>query len=452
MLPPIGPYGKSAIMAAAMERTKELAADRPTSDGLSAKEEASPAAAVSIGGGTGTPVEAFDYDLPGAAIAQEPVEPRSAARLLVAPPVGAERGAPPAHRHITDLPDLLRPGDLLVVNDTRVLAARLQLAKSTGGRAEVLLLEPEDGSGRGIGPDEHASGPAEHDSGSDRWVALVRPGRRLPPGTALFEAGGSAGAAPVVVEGWPEGTVPGGGDPDGRRIVRLADPSIIERAGIVPLPPYIHAELDRPERYQTVFAAARPPGERSAAAPTAGLHLTPEVLEACRAAGAAVATVDLVIGLDTFRPLSAPTVEGHVMHSERYRVPAATWEACRSATRVVAVGTTVVRALESAAATGELEGRTDLFIRPGFRFQVVDALLTNFHLPRSSLLVLVEAFYGPAWRDRYAEALAEGYRFLSFGDAMFLERGAGHGDQSGAGPSGVGGEPSGRPEDPGPDR
>ena len=431
----------SAIMAAAMERTKELAGDRPTSDGRSARGDGIPAAAVSSDGNSGTPVEAFDYDLPEAAIAQEPVEPRSAARLLVAPSVGAEGGVSPAHRHITDLPDLLRPGDLLVVNDTRVLAARLQLAKSTGGRAEVLLLEPEDGSGRGVGSDEH-------DSGSDRWVALVRPGRRLPPGTALFEAGGSAGTAPVVVEGWPERTVPGGGYPDGRRIVRLADPSIIERAGIVPLPPYIHAELDRPERYQTVLAAARPPGERSAAAPTAGLHLTPEVLEACRTAGAAVATVDLVIGLDTFRPLSAPTVEGHVMHSERYRVPAATWEACRSATRVVAVGTTVVRALESVAATGELEGRTDLFIRPGFRFRMVDALLTNFHLPRSSLLVLVEAFYGPAWRDRYAEALAAGYRFLSFGDAMFLERGAGHRERD----CGAAGEPPGRPAHPGPNR
>ncbi len=375
----------------------------------------------------GTPVDVYDYDLPEAAIAQEPVEPRSAARLLVAPPSGADRGASSTHLHISDLPGLLRPGDLLVVNDTRVLAGRLHLVKATGGHAEVLLLEPAPGGEPG------------------RWEALVRPGRRLPPGTALFEPGATGNATSVVVEGWPDGTPAGGGDPDGRRIVHLADPSIVERAGEVPLPPYIHVRLDRPDRYQTVFAAARPPGQRSAAAPTAGLHLTPEVLAACRAAGAGVATVDLVIGLDTFRPLAAPTVEAHVMHSERYRVPAATWEACRAAGRVVAVGTTVVRALESAAATGELEGRTDLFIRPGFELQVVGALLTNFHLPRSSLLVLVEAFYGPAWRDRYAEALAGGYRFLSFGDAMFLERGAGRG----IGPSVRGDR---RPPPPGPRR
>ena len=388
-------------MAPVMDRTKALIDD----PGIASAGMANGAGEMKRD--AATPVEAYDYELPEAAIAQEPIEPRSAARLLVASPAGGGAPRSSLHLRITDLPGLLRPGDLLVVNDTRVLAARLRLVKASGGRAEVLLLEPE------------------RDGPSERWVALVRPGRRLPPGTELFEPGREAATAPVVVDGWPEGAPAGGGDADGRRIVRLVDPSIVERAGEVPLPPYIHARLDQPERYQTVFAAARPPGERSAAAPTAGLHLTPEVLEACRAAGAAVASVDLVIGLDTFRPLSAPTVEGHVMHSERYRVPAATWDACRSADRVVAVGTTVVRALESAAATGGLEGRTDLFIRPGFRFQVVDALLTNFHLPRSSLLVLVEAFYGAAWRDRYAEALTEGYRFLSFGDAMFVERGAG---------------------------
>ena len=188
----------------------------------------------------------------------------------------------------------------------------------------------------------------------------------------------------------------------------------------MPLPPYLHEGLTDPERYQTVYADR--PG--SVAAPTAGLHLTEELLRACRAAGAEVAHVDLAVGLDTFRPVTADRLEDHPVHAERYSVPAPTLAACRSARRVVAVGTTTVRALESAAATGRLEGRTDLLITPGHRWQVVDALLTNFHLPRSTLLLLVEAFVGPRWRDLYAVALAEGYRFLSFGDAMLLERAA----------------------------
>ena len=160
----------------------------------------------------------------------------------------------------------------------------------------------------------------------------------------------------------------------------------------------------------------------SVAAPTAGLHLTPAVLDACRAAGARVEPVELIVGLGTFRPIATPRVEDHRMHAERYRVPPATWEACAAASRVLAVGTTTVRALEAAAVTGELSGRTDLFIRRPWRWRVVDALLTNFHMPRSSLLVLVDALVGPRWRQLYAEALAEGYRFLSFGDAMLLER------------------------------
>jgi S-adenosylmethionine:tRNA ribosyltransferase-isomerase len=192
----------------------------------------------------------------------------------------------------------------------------------------------------------------------------------------------------------------------------------LDRHGEIPLPPYIHETLADPERCQTVFAD-RP---ESVAAPTAGLHLTPAVLDGCRAAGARIETVVLAVGLGTFKPITAERVADHPMHAERYRVPRATLDACAAADRVVAVGTTVVRALESAAATGEPEGSTDLFIRPGHEFRVVDALLTNFHLPRSSLLVLIEAFYGPAWRDLYALARQEGYRFLSFGDAMLLAR------------------------------
>jgi S-adenosylmethionine:tRNA ribosyltransferase-isomerase len=193
---------------------------------------------------------------------------------------------------------------------------------------------------------------------------------------------------------------------------------LLAACGTVALPPYIHEPLADPERYQTVYADQ--PG--SVAAPTAGLHLTDEVLGRCRERGVAVHGVDLAVGLATFRPLEGGRVEDHVMHTERYRVPMETMAACRQAERVVAIGTTTVRALETAAATGELEGESRLFIRPGFRFAVVDALMTNFHLPRSSLLVLLEAFCGPRWRSLYDQALRQGYRFLSFGDAMLVSR------------------------------
>ena len=325
----------------------------------------------------------LDYELPEAAIAQHPVEPRDSSRLLV------DRGpaAPPEHRLTRDLPELLGPGDVLVVNDSRVMPARLRLQKATGGKVEVLLLEPGDG---------------------EWWGALVRPGRRVPPGTELWFDG-----QPVLEVGERVGD-------DGRRWVRpVGDPdALMDRAGEVPLPPYITEELADAERYQTVYAH-RPV---SAAAPTAGLHLTETVLDRCRAAGAAVCELELAVGTATFTPVTAESLDDHLMHTERYRIPEATLAACADAERVVAVGTTVVRALESAAATGLACGPTDLFIRPGHRFAAVDALLTNFHLPRSSLLALLAAFVGPRWRDLYTTALAEGYRFLSLGDAMFCTR------------------------------
>jgi S-adenosylmethionine:tRNA ribosyltransferase-isomerase len=324
----------------------------------------------------------FDYILPQGAIAQEPVEPRSAARLLV----DLDPDAPPAHRTVADLPELLHAGDVLVVNETRVLPARLALHKATGGAAEVFLLEREP---------------------EGTWQALVRPGRRLPPGTVL-----------QAEDGTPVAQIGERLDDDGtRRVELLADP---EAHGAIPLPPYIHEPLADPERYQTVYARVA----GSVAAPTAGLHLTDEVLDAIRAKGVAVHTVDLAVGLGTFRPLASDDLDAHHMHEERYDVPAATLEACAAATgRVVAVGTTTLRALESAARTGERSGRTDLFIRPGFDFRVVDVLLTNFHQPKSTLLVLLSAFAGhDRWPARYAEALAEGYRFLSFGDAMLVSR------------------------------
>jgi len=342
-------------------------------------------------------MDAYDYGLPDSSIAQEPVEPRSAARLLVGP--GVVGDPQPERATVADLPGLLRPGDVLVVNDSRVLPARLSLAKATGGRAEVLLIEPCD-----------------PDGSVDEWEALVRPGRRLPAGTPLFEVGGPA---PVVVVGEEVDPDPEGA---GTRRVRLVDPSVVARAGTMPLPPYIARDLADPERYQTVYSADRGLADRSAAAPTAGLHFTPDLLAACAAAGARLARVDLAIGLDTFRPVTAATAEEHVIHTERYTVPAETVAACAAAGRVIAVGTTAVRALETAAATGALSGRTDLYIHGSYRFRVVDVLVTNFHLPRSSLLLLVEAFCGPVWRSLYAAALADGYRFLSFGDAMVVGR------------------------------
>ena len=364
---------------------------------------------------------AFDYDLPEQAIAQTPIEPRDRARLLI------DRGAgrAPEHRTVADLPSLVGPGDVLVVNTTRVLPARLRLRKATGGAVEVLLLERRPGG---------------------HWDALVRPSRRVPPGTVLHAGddldvelrgeGSDDGTRQVALHlhgpGERHGLTAGGGggawsstgDRAGSESVdmdearRRDELTVLARYGVVPLPPYITAPLADPERYQTVYADQ----PESVAAPTAGLHLTPAVLDGCRAAGAEIVPVELAVGLGTFRPMTADKVEDHEMHAERYRVPPATLDACRAARRVVAVGTTAVRALESAAQTGRLDGRTELFIHRPYDWQLVDVLLTNFHLPRSSLLVLVDAFVGGRWRDLYALARDEGYRFLSFGDAMLLER------------------------------
>ncbi|MPY93271.1 MAG: tRNA preQ1(34) S-adenosylmethionine ribosyltransferase-isomerase QueA [Acidimicrobiia bacterium] len=326
----------------------------------------------------------FDYDLPADRIAQQPVEPRDSARLLV----DRGPGCPPADRVVADLPSLCGPGDVVVVNDTRVLPARLRLRRAgTGGAVEALLLE---------------------EVGERTWEALLRPSRRVRPGDLLVRQG--LGVEVVARTG------------EGRWQLRFAGPEpvlkVLARHGEVPLPPYVTEALEDPERYQTVFAR-RP---ASAAAPTAGLHLTPAVLEALEARGATVARLELVVGLATFRPITAERVEDHVMHEEAYHLPPETVAALLGARRVTAVGTTVVRALEAWAATGQERGRTDLFIRGDHPFGVVDRLLTNFHVPRSSLLVLVEAFVGPRWRDLYACALERGYRFLSFGDAMLLER------------------------------
>lgn len=331
----------------------------------------------------------FDYQLPEESIAQTPVEPRDSARLLV------DRGDSPAeHLHVRDLPGLLREGDLLVLNETKVIPARLKLKRCTGGAAEVLLLEPSDRSRR-------------------TWEALVRPGKKLQVGEELL-----AGDRTVVRIG--ERTE--AGDTFWVELLGEEDPLLmLDALGEMPLPPYIGTRLADPDRYQTVFA--REPG--SAAAPTAGLHFTPELFDRLASVGVRTAVVELVVGLDTFQPISTDDPLDHPMHTERYRVSEETMEACANAERVVAVGTTAVRALESAAKFGALSGRTDLFIHRGFDWKVVDVLMTNFHLPKTTLLMMIDAFVGDRWRSQYQEALVEGYRFLSFGDAMLLDRHAG---------------------------
>lgn len=334
-------------------------------------------------------LDEFDYDLPPERIAQVPIEPRDSARLLV------DRGsAAPEHRTVAELPELLAPGDVVVVNETKVIPARLRLHRATGGAAEALLLEP-------LTPDRLV------------WEALVRPARKLKPGEVLHGADGR----PVLAVG--ERTA--AGDTFRVELVGAHDHDALaelDAVGEMPLPPYIHERLDQPDRYQTVYA--REPG--SAAAPTAGLHLTPALLDRIREVGATIHPVELVVGLDTFQPVSEADPLDHRMHSERYRVPETTWRACQDAPRVVAIGTTSVRALESASASGQLSGRTELFLHRGSSFGVVDVLLTNFHLPRTTLLMMIDAFVGPRWRDLYATALAGDYRFLSFGDAMLLDR------------------------------
>lgn len=306
----------------------------------------------------------LDYELPQELIAQRPLERRDESRLLVFRRATGEV----RHRRFRDLPEEVE-GSLVVVNDTRVLPARLRLTRSTGGEAEVLLLESLD---------------------DGEWEALARPSRRLRVGSIL---------GPVEFLEHLGG---------GRWRVRLEG----EPAGEAPLPPYITEPLGDPERYQTIYADEL----GSAAAPTAGLHFTPDLLGALD-----VERVTLHVGLDTFRPITAETLAEHELHSERYRVASRAWERIRAAAHVTAVGTTTVRVLESLVRGAPLAGRTTLFVMPGFEFRGTDALVTNFHLPRSSLLALVMAFAGvEETRRLYRTAVEERYRFYSFGDAMLV--------------------------------
>ena len=327
----------------------------------------------------------IDYELPEKLIAQHPVEPRDSARLLV-----ATNRDQVEHKHMTDLVDMLEPGDVMVVNDTRVLPARLSLHRKTGGAAEVLLLEQRSSDFR-------------------LWEALVKPASKLKPDEMLEYFGKR------VVRVGPRTEA---GDTFVVEILDENPMELLQRIGAMPLPPYIRSSLTDLERYQTVYARRM----ASAAAPTAGLHFTPELMAKIVAKGVTVETVELVVGLDTFKPISADNPLDHLIHSESYSVEQRVMDACRDAKRVIAVGTTATRALESVAATGQLSGRTSLFITPGFEWKVVDLMLTNFHLPKTSLLLMIESFIGPRWRDIYADAISEQYRFLSFGDAMLLSR------------------------------
>jgi len=351
----------------------------------------------------------FDYELPPDLIAQTPIEPRDASRLMVVD----RRTGEIAHRHFHNLPDYLEPGDLLVHNESRVIPARLFARKPTGGKVEILLLRQRTPS---------------------TWHALVK-GKRVRVGLRLALLDGPDGSpigtqAEVVEEG-----------ERGERTLAFAQPALTlaGQVGVTPLPPYIHTPLEDAERYQTIYA--RVPG--SAASSTAGLHFTPELLLRLREMGVRSAFVTLHIGLDTFRPVGEDDIEDHPMHTEYCSLTPEVAQQVNQARleghRVVAVGTTSVRTLETAALAavggdGEpcadgcpwrqvaaFEGDTDLFITPGFRFRAVDGLITNFHLPRSTLLMLVAAFASKELLDRaYAEAIEQQYRFYSFGDAMLI--------------------------------
>ncbi|CAA9498977.1 MAG: S-adenosylmethionine:tRNA ribosyltransferase-isomerase [uncultured Rubrobacteraceae bacterium] len=327
----------------------------------------------------------LDYDLPGSLIAQRPAEPRDASRLMVVDAAAGTIG----HRTFRDLPLFLRPGDALVLNETKVLPARLKARKPTGGGVELLFL-------RDLGPDR-----------GNAWEALARPAKRLKPGLRLL-----AGDAKLdLIEDLGEG----------RWAVSAPDvPGLLERHGRMPLPPYIEATEEAERRYQTVYA--REPG--SAAAPTAGFHFTEGVLEGVERAGAAVARVTLHVGTGTFLPVRTERLEDHRMHAERYNVPEGAARVIEGADRVVAAGTTVARTLETWRATGERSGESRLFVYPGYRWRAVDALLTNFHLPRSTLLAMVMSFGGEVLvREAYRVAVEERYRFYSFGDAMLVLNG-----------------------------
>ena len=324
----------------------------------------------------------LDYELPEDLIAQSPVEPRDASRLMV---VDVRRGTI-AHHTFQDLPRFLLPGDALVLNETKVLPARLDAKKPTGGEVELLFL-------RDLGPDRGGA-----------WEVLARPSKRLRSGLGLLAGGDRL----ELVESLG----------DGHWVVSALDVrDLVERSGRMPLPPYIRPTPETESSYQTVYAR----NEGSAAAPTAGFHFTERVLQGAERAGARIASITLHVGVGTFMPVRTERLEEHRMHAERYSVPREAARIVEASSRVVAAGTTVARTLETWATTGEAEGESELFVYPGYRWRSVDTLLTNFHLPRSTLLAMVMSFGGEELvREAYRTAVRERYRFYSFGDAMLL--------------------------------
>ena len=333
----------------------------------------------------------FDYDLPPGLIAQHPIEPRDSSRLLVLD--RSDGGI--RHRGFRDMPEYINPGDTLVFNNSRVIAARL---KGTIGdsekHAEILLLRQIDGR---------------------TWETLVRPGRRLLPGAQVMLSNGQGLETTATVTGRHE---------DGTRIIEFSNPTALEKMGEMPLPPYIKSRLEDNERYQTVYSAIL----GSSAAPTAGLHFTPALLDKIKAQGANLAFVTLHIGLDTFQPVRAEDPSHHQIHSEFGSINLETArllnQTREAGKRVIAVGTTSVRLIEAASSGGQVKpfiGQVRIFILPGYQFQSVDAVITNFHLPKSTLLMMVSAFAGRELiLECYKQAIADGYRFYSFGDAMMI--------------------------------
>ncbi|BAZ87283.1 tRNA preQ1(34) S-adenosylmethionine ribosyltransferase-isomerase QueA [Dolichospermum compactum] len=346
----------------------------------------------------------YDYELPPGLIAQNPAVPRDSSKLLVVNSPETAKSIPPLHHIFRDLSELLKAGDLLVMNNTKVIPARLYGCKDTGAGVEVLLLE---------------------ERGHNCWLALVKPGKRFKVGSEIiFTAGGDGNKQELratVVESDPE---------TGGRLLQFDLPpavplvQVLGKFGQIPLPPYITASTAADEQYQTVYAAE----QGAIAAPTAGLHFTPELLEKLRNNGINQAFITLHVGVGTFRPVEVEDVTTHAMHEEWIEVTADTVEQIRATQaaggRIIAVGTTVVRALEGAAQSGDLQpfvGKTNLFIYPGYKWQVVQGLITNFHLPRSSLLMLVSALIGrERLLDLYRQAISFEYRFYSFGDAMLI--------------------------------
>jgi len=327
-------------------------------------------------------VSELDYELPEDLIAQSPAEPRDASRLMV---VDVGRNTI-AHHTFRDLPDFLRLGDALILNETKVIPARVEARKPTGGAIELLFLKD-------LGPDLDGA-----------WEVLARPSKRLRSGLTL--SAGEEGLRLMKSLGNGHWAVSG---PD--------LPGLLRRSGRMPLPPYIRPTPDTEERYQTIYAR----NEGSAAAPTAGFHFTERVLGEAEQAGADIARITLHVGVGTFMPVRTERLEEHAMHAEHYNVPPEAAQIVEGARRVVAAGTTVARTLETWAATGETEGESELFVYPGYRWLAVDALLTNFHLPRSTLLAMVMSFGGvDLVREAYRTAVRERYRFYSFGDAMLL--------------------------------